>query len=109
MGGGTLAIGSDFVSPVVDYQDDKVLFERPRRPRALAGKTITLLPNFRVISPAFMQALAEAIQSRTAVKHARFTKTPEWPFNHAQRLAQIGPEIDAVARDCDLMICGVGD
>ena len=105
----TNASSADFVMPVVDYQDDTAALEKPRRPRSLSGKRIALLPNFRVISPAFMQALADAIQSRTDAKRAFFQKTPEWPFNHAQRLAEIGPEIDEVARGCDLMICGVGD
>ena len=99
----------DFVMPVVDYQDDQTALEAPRRPHAIAGKTIALLPNFRVISPLFMQTLADTLQSRTDVKRAYFKKTPEWPFNHAQRLGEIAPEIDEAARDCDLMICGVGD
>ena len=103
------APSDDLVMPVVDYQDEKAAHESPRRPRSLSGKTIALLPNFRVVSPAFMQALADTIQSRTDVGRAFFQKTPEWPFNHAQRLAEIGPEIDEVARSCDLMICGVGD
>lgn len=103
------ASAGDFVMPVVDYQDDQAALERPRRPRSLTGKRIALLPNFRVISPAFMQALADTIQSRTDVARAYFKKTPEWPFNHAQRLGEIAPEIDEAARGCDLMICGVGD
>jgi hypothetical protein len=100
---------ADFVMPVVDYQDERAALEKPRRPRSLTGKRIALLPNFRVISPAFMQALADNIQSRTDVASAYFKKTPEWPFNHAQRMGEIASEIDEAARGCDLMICGVGD
>lgn len=105
----TMTSSPDFVMPVVDYQDEKVAFDRPHRPQSITGKTIALLPNFRVISPAFMQVLADNLRTKTGIKQAYLKNTPDWPFNHPERLGKIASEIDHAARGCDLMISGVGD
>jgi hypothetical protein len=34
---------------------------------------------------------------------------PDWPFNHPEHLSRIAPEVVKFARQCDLMVSGVGD
>ena len=36
-----------------------------------------------------------------------FTRNPDWPFFHPARAAGIAPEIDAIVRECDLMVSAV--
>lgn len=100
----------DIVMPVVDYQDLKQsVSDRPQRPKSIKGKTVALLPNFRVISPAFMEALAQRLQKEKGVKRAFMRSTPDWPFNHPEHLGKIAPELNKFARECDLLISGVSD
>lgn len=100
----------EIVVPVVDYQDVmQSVSARPPRPRSVRGKTIALLPNFRVISPPFMEALAQRLGKGTGVKRAFMHNVPEWQFNHPERVGRIGPEVDRFSRECDLVVSGIGD
>ena len=98
----------DFVMPVVDFPE-QLASNRPARPSSLKGKRVAVLPNFRAISPAFLQVVADRLAKNTPVAHAFVHNVPDWPFNHPDRVATIGPQIDKVARECDLMISGVSD
>lgn len=99
----------EIVVPVVDYQDLKRhAFKPPQRPKSITGKTIALLPNFKTISPPFMEALAQRLARETGVKHA-FVHNPDWQFTHPERVGKIAPEVDGLVRECDLMVTGVGD
>ena len=99
---------SDIVMPVVDFPE-QIASDRPARPKSLNGKRVAVLPNFRVISPAFLQAVAERFEKSTDVGRAFMHNVPDWPFNHPERVGKIAPELDKVARECDLMISGISD
>lgn len=110
MAQGTRSAFGDIVIPVVDYQDEtQASAERAPRPKNLQGKTIALLPNDRPLSPAFMQALAKRLTQETSLKRALKLDIPVWPFNHPVRAKSIQPELDQLARRCDLLVTGVGD
>lgn len=98
----------DFVVPVVDFPA-QIASDRPSRPRSLKGKRLAVLPNFRMISPAFLQTVADSFANNTDVACAYMHNVPDWPFNHPERVKTIGADIDKVARECDLMISGVSD
>lgn len=98
----------EIIPPVVDYLDEKLPEEPVSRPSSLDGKRIALLANWKPISTPFMAALAEELGQKTSVKSA-FARTPDWQFTHPERVGKIGPEVDALAQQCDLMISGVAD
>lgn len=98
----------EIIPPVVDYLDEKPPEKPASRPSSLDGKRIALLANWKPISTPFMAALAEEIGRKTSVKSA-FARTPDWQFTHPERVGKIGPEVDALAQQCDLMVSGVSD
>jgi hypothetical protein len=53
-----------------------------------------------------MQALTRRLAAETDVKRA-VMHNPDWPFFHPERTAAIAPEIDKLARECDLVVLGV--
>jgi hypothetical protein len=96
----------EIVSPVADYQDvDKVVSKHAPR-RGFSGKRALLLPAEKSSSPPFIAVLMKRMTAGTDAKHV-FTQNPEWAFFHPARAAAIAPEIDALARQCDMMISGV--
>jgi hypothetical protein len=96
----------EIVSPVAEYQDvDKAAAAHAAR-SGLAGKRALLLPAEKSSSPPFISVLMKRMIAETRAKHV-FTANPEWPFFHPTRAAAIAPEIDALARQCDVMISGV--
>lgn len=97
------------VNPVADYQDfEQPVLKSPQRPHSIKGKTIAMVPNWKAISPPFMAALAQRVTKGADAKHA-FMHNPDWQFTHPERVGKIGPEIDKLARECDLMVSGVAD
>src|SRR5262245_16856267 len=96
--------------PVVDYQDvSQALSGPPVRPMTVDGKRVALLPNFRAISQPFLGALAQRIASTSEVERAFVHDRSDWAFNHPERAAKIGVEIDEFVRECELAISGIGD
>lgn len=99
----------EVVVPVADYQDlQRPAFKPAQRPKSIEGKTVVLLPNFKAISPPFLEALAQRLTKEAHVKHA-FVHNPDWQFTHPERVGKIAPEVDKLAREWDLMVSGVGD
>jgi hypothetical protein len=98
------------VDPVADFQD----FNRapvttmPQRPGNLAGKRIALLPNWKAGLRPFMRILADRFSKDTDVKSATYRET-DWLFTHPDRVELIGPQVDKLATECELMVSGVGD
>lgn len=98
----------EIIPPVVDYLDEKPSAKAAPRPRSLEGKRVALLANWKPISVPFMAALAGELGQKTSVKSA-FARNPDWQFTHPERVGKIGPEVDALAQQCDLMVSGVSD
>lgn len=99
----------EIVSPVVEYQDQNGnVAEAPRRPKTIGRSTVLALPNFKTISPPFMEALAQRLAKKKGVKRA-YMHNPDWQFTHPERVGRIGPEIDTLVRACELMVSGIGD
>jgi hypothetical protein len=99
----------EVVVPVADYQDVVgSAFAPPRRPPTLSGKTIALIPNDKPFSPGFLEPLTQRFAGRTEIQRA-YMYHPDWQFTHPGRVGKIAPEVDKLARECDLMISGVGD
>lgn len=96
----------EVVPPVADYQDVDKKVSRHAARAGLAGKRALLLPAEKSSSPPFIQVLMKRMAAETAAKQV-FTRNPEWPFFHPARAAAIAPEIDGIARECDLMVSGV--
>jgi hypothetical protein len=97
----------EVVVPVADYRDLKQpVFGHAPRPGSITGRTVALLPSEKSSSPPFMQALTRRLAAETDVKRA-VMHNPDWPFFHPQRTAAIAPEIDKLARECDLVVLGV--
>jgi hypothetical protein len=97
----------EIVSPVADYQDTaQGIATHARRPGSIKGKTATLLPSEKSSSPPFIRALAHRMAGETEAGHV-VMHNPDWAFFHPKRAAAITPEIDTLARDCDLVVCGV--
>lgn len=96
----------EVVNPVADYQDVDKAVSRHAARSGLAGRRVLLLPAEKSSSPPFIQVLVRRMAAETAAKHV-FTQDPQWPFFHPARAAAIAPEIDAAARQSDLMISGV--
>ena len=98
------------VNPVADFQDFSIkpVTDLPKRPSSIAGKRIELLPNWKAGLRPFMRVLADRFNSDTKVKKATYRET-DWLFTHPDRVELIGPQVDKLAQDCDLMVSGVGD
>ena len=96
----------EIVSPVADYQDVDKAAARHAPRDGLSGKRALLLPAEKSSSPPFIAVLMKRMAVESDAQHV-FTHDPEWPFFHPARAAAIAPEIDAVARQCDVMISGV--
>lgn len=99
----------EIVEPVVDYQDVKqAISSRSPRPRGLQGRTVALIANWKPISVPFLEALAQQLAQKVELKSA-FVRNPDWQFTHPERVGKIGREVDELARQCELMMSGVGD
>ena len=98
------------VVPVAEYQDlrSTPAATPPKRPASIKGKTVICLPNWKAISPPFMEAFAKRLNTDTDVTNAIF-HNPDWQFTHPERVAKIGPEIDQLLQGIDLMTSGVAD
>jgi hypothetical protein len=96
----------EIVSPVADYQDVDKAVSRHAARTGISGKRALLLPAEKSSSPPFIAVLLKRMATESDA-HRVFTHNPEWPFFHPSRAAAIAPEIDAVARNCDVMISGV--
>ena len=97
----------EVVVPVADYRDLKQpVFAHAARPGSITGRTVALLPSEKSSSPPFMQALTQRLAAETDVKRA-VMHNPDWAFFHPERAAGITPEIDKLARECDLVVLGV--
>jgi hypothetical protein len=97
-------------NPTADFQDFKYepVTNIPKRPASLEGMRIELLPNWKNGLKPFMRILADRFKSDTKVKNAVYRDTG-WLFTHPDKVEKIGPDADKLARDCDLMVSGVGD
>jgi hypothetical protein len=96
----------EIVSPVADYGDvDKSSAKHAPR-SGLSDKRVLLLPAEKSSSPPFIAVLMKRMQAEIEAKHV-FTRNPDWPFFHPARAAAIAPEIDAIVRECDLMVSAV--
>src|SRR5207237_6110245 len=94
------------VSPVAEYQDVAKEVSRHARRRGVSGKRALLLPAEKSSSPPFMHALVARMTAETDAQRV-FTSNPDWPFFHPQRAVAIAPAIDALARECDVMLSGI--
>lgn len=100
----------EILVPAADYQDrERPASRHPPRPRSIKGKTVVLVPNLKVISPPFMETLAQRLKRETGVKRAFTFNSSDWAFNHPQRMEKIASEVDGLARECELMVSGIGD
>lgn len=96
----------EIVSPVAEFRDmDKARSALAAR-SGFANRRALLLPAEKSSSPPFISVLLQRMAAETEAKDV-FTANPEWPFFHPSRAAAIAPEIDGLARRCDLMISGV--
>lgn len=96
----------EIVVPVADYQDVERDVSRHAPRRGITGKRAVLLPSEKSSSPPFIEVLVRRMHAETDVERV-FTQAADWPFFHPQRSATIGPDIDKIAQECDLMISGV--
>ncbi|HYC46184.1 MAG TPA: hypothetical protein VED01_11965 [Burkholderiales bacterium] len=94
------------VMPVADYQDAARGVADHARRHGVAGKRAVLLPSEKSSSPPFIQVLVGRMNAETESARV-WMENVDWPFFHPARREEIGPDIDRVARDCDLMISGV--
>jgi hypothetical protein len=94
------------VSPVAQYSDAAQGSAKHAERRGIAGMRALLLPAEKSSSPPFIQALVQRLAAETPVRRT-FTRNPEWAFFHPERAPEIAPEVDALARECDVMITGV--
>jgi hypothetical protein len=100
----------EVIVPVADYQDftEPKAIVVPKRPDTISGKKIMCVPNWKAISAPFMDVFARRLNQDTDVKSAVMFN-PDWQFTHPERVGKIGPEIDRLAKECDLMCSGVAD
>jgi hypothetical protein len=100
----------DILVPTAAFRDfiHEPAADPPVRPLSIAGKTIALIPNWKAISAPFLDVFAKRLNAGTDIKHA-FMHNPDWQFTHPERVAKIGPEIDKLVAQCDLMVSGVAD
>ena len=97
----------EIVVPVAEYQDtQQSIATHARRPGTIKGKSATLLASEKSSSPPFIRALVQRMSGETEAAHV-VMHNPDWAFFHPTRAAAIAPEIDELARDCDLVVCGV--
>ena len=97
----------EVVSPVATYQDmEQHISPHARRPGSIKGKIAALLPSEKSSSPPFIRVLVQRMTMETDAGQV-VMHNPDWAFFHPQRAAAIAPQIDKLARECDLMICGV--
>src|SRR6476660_8121221 len=96
----------EVVVPVAAYQDVARAPSRHAARRGIEGQRIVLLPSEKSSSPPFIELLTRRMTAETRAKRV-FMQQADWPFFHPQRASAIAPEIDKVARECDLMISGV--
>jgi hypothetical protein len=96
----------EVISPAADYRDVDKTSARHAPRSGLSNKRVLLLPAEKSSSPPFIAVLMKRMQAEIDAKDV-FTCNPEWPFFHPARAAAIAPEIDAAARECDLMVSGV--
>jgi hypothetical protein len=96
----------EVVNPVADFKDVDKAVSRHAPRSGLTGKRALLLPAEKSSSPPFIEVLLRRMAAETAAAKV-FTLNPEWPFFHPARAAAITPEIDAAARQSDLVISGV--
>ena len=101
---GTAAL--EVVVPVADYQDVERTASKHALRRGVSGRRAVLLPSEKSSSPPFIQALVSRMSAETNAGHVSMENV-DWPFFHPERSAAIGPEIDRIARQSDLMISGV--
>lgn len=94
------------VSPVAEFRDVEQKSSLHAHRSGLAGKKMLLLPAEKSSSPPFVEALADRVAAGTAAACA-FTRNPDWAFFHPERARVIDAEIDALARECDVMLSGV--
>jgi hypothetical protein len=96
----------EVVNPVADFEDVAKAVSRHAPRSGLTGRRVLLLPAEKSSSPPFIEVLLKRMAAQTTAENV-FTQNPQWPFFHPARAAAIAPEIDAAARQCDLMISGV--
>ena len=96
----------EVVVPVAKYQDVEQGASTHAPRRGINGRSALLLPSEKSSSPPFIRALVDRMSADTAAARV-FTENPEWAFFHPQRAAHIAPEIDRLARECELMVSGV--
>jgi hypothetical protein len=94
------------VSPVARFRDVEQESSRHAARAGLAGKRALLLPAEKSSSPPFVQVLVERLAAETASAQA-FMRNPDWAFFHPERSRLIDAEVDALARECDVMVTGV--
>jgi hypothetical protein len=106
----TIAECFNVVDPQANYQDfdaDPVT-NYPARPSSIAGKRVAFLPNWKNGLRPFVRTIAERMNKDTDVKSAFYVET-DWLYTHPDHVGKIPAEADQLARDCDLMVSGVGD
>ena len=96
----------EVVVPVADYQDVDLTASQHALRRGVSGRRAVLLPSEKSSSPPFIQALVSRMSAETSAARVSM-KNVDWAFFHPERSAAIGPEIDRIAKECDLMISGV--
>lgn len=98
------------VDPQANYQDfdAEPVTHYPQRPSSLAGKRIAFLPNWKNGLRPFVRIIAERMDKDTDAQRAFYVET-DWLYTHPDRVGRIPPEADKLARECDLMVSGVGD
>lgn len=96
----------EVVSPVAEFRDVDKTTARHAVRTGLTAKRALLLPAEKSSSPPFIEVLLRRMAAETKAADV-FTANPEWAFFHPGRAAAIGPEVDALAEKCDLMISGV--
>ena len=94
------------VSPVADFRDVEQGRSKHAGRTGIADKRVLLLPAEKSSSPPFIEVLVERVASGTAAARA-FTRNPDWAFFHPERARLIDAEIDALSRECDVMLTGV--
>ncbi len=99
----------EIFEPVVAYQDTRAVQISPSpRPTNLEGKRVVFIANFKPRSLPFMEVVATTASQQIHLGEA-VTKQPTWPFTHADRLKEIEPQVEVLAKTCDAMVTGIGD
>ncbi len=99
----------EIVVPTAEFRDAEVAPVRPvSRPSALAGKSVAFLANWKPISVPFMESLARGVAKQGGIRVA-YVGFPGWRFTHPELVKTIGPELDRMASQADLVVSGVAD